>query len=807
MDLQQAKDQFNEIAEKTGILSREKEKMHPNQDERDELWNINRVFVERIYALDIDKNASQDEVNELCHFAIVALHWNDLYLSDDRFSYENGRFRRDTVALALCLFTRISRDYNQYDSLKDGWIKPHTKFSILMWTIRSIIECNQDNLFNLFDTKTAQKANELFHELSSLSGYVDLSKAPDDHPLIDIWWEIRKQFISSRIPYQFVLNYIWSGPALPGGMGLLPEDREMNKSYLKQQVVHKQFPPDWSFRNDLAYVYLFFATETDGTLADSEISQIKIKISEWISGDDEDEKKAKMEQAYDSAKLQFDADVSKERFSFALENIRRHFIKIKEGDRDKISSQLSFILEDLVAIAKADEVIIKEEYDLVEEIRLMWGIDIKLFDENIVAKFNSGPSDHGEKPQEEETQPPAEYLENYPGELYCNNQRWDSSEWSDYPMSIQPFANVFEDGEYKYDDLFRRFTQNEVDMIVNKIKSTGKLIYLPFVRDVLNKKFDMRGLKNPFWFDPFIISGAFNGSGGLFYFEQNGFYQNTYNNAGEWTDPIDMNLVTHVDLIADMRVEKGYNNYWDNLLDGEDEEKVTTLDIDWYNPGSGNSGFLSFIQTNGSEYSSTLPIVKAIWDNAWKGIVDRSKNGGCFFLGPPPFTEYFNSWDELLEWAESDDDGSSAGESDNLSESAQEVASTGSTEEQSSDQNVKQEHLEEQKNKIKDLINTVWEIIDEDGEIRHINFLENGYFKHTNIKTKNNQGITFGDSDETWKLENQSITISFNDGFKVMIGNINSNFDFMEGTMENRQGLKATWTGKIIDKPIDTAIG
>ena len=172
----------------------------------------------------------------------------------------------------------------------------------------------------------------------------------------------------------------------------------------------------------------------------------------------------------------------------------------------------------------------------------------------------------------------------------------------------------------------------------------------------------MRGLKNPFWFDPFIISGAFNGSGGLFYFEQNGFYQNTYNNAGEWTDPIDMNLVTHVDLIADMTVQKGYNNYWDNLLDGEDDEKVTTLDIEWYNSSSGNSGFLSFIQTNGPEYSSTLPIVKAIWDNAWKGIVDRSKNGGCFFLGPPPFTEYFNSWDELLEWAESDDDDRSAGD-------------------------------------------------------------------------------------------------------------------------------------------------
>jgi hypothetical protein len=662
MDLIQATGRFNEIAVKTGILTRDDLKVEPNNKEREELWNITRIFVERIYELDIDQNGDQNEINKLCHYSIVALHWNDILMSDDRFSFDNGRFRRDTIALAMCLFTRISRDYEQYDLLKRGWILPHTNFSILMWTIRSIIECNQDNLFNLFDKKTAQKANELFHELSSLSGYVDLSKAPDDHPLIDIWWEIRKQFISSRIPYQFVLNYIWSGPALPGGMGLLPEDREMNKSYLKQQVVHKQFPPDWSFRNDLAYVYLFFANETDGTLADSEISQIKIKISEWISGDDEDEKKTKMEQAYDSAKLQFDADVSKERFSFALENIRRHIIKIKEGNQDKISAQLSFILEDLVAIAKADEVIIKEEYDLVEEIRLMWGIDIKLFDENIVAKFNSGPSDPGKKSQEDETQPAAEYLENYPGELYCNNQRWDSSEWSDYPMSIQPFANVFEDGEYKYDDLFRCFTQNEVDMIVNKIKSTGKLIYLPFVRDVLNKKFDMRGLKNPFWFDPFIISGAFNGSGGLFYFEQNGFYQNTYNNAGEWTNPTDMNLVSHVDLVADMTVEKGYNNYWDNLLDGEDEEKVTTLDIDWYNPGSGNSGFLSFIQTNGPEYSSTLPIVKAIWDNAWKGVVDSSKNGGCFFLGPPPFTEYFNSWDELLEWAESDDDDRSAGE-------------------------------------------------------------------------------------------------------------------------------------------------
>ena len=107
----------------------------------------------------------------------------------------------------------------------------------------------------------------------------------------------------------------------------------------------------------------------------------------------------------------------------------------------------------------------------------------------------------------------------------------------------------------------------------------------------------------------------------MFYFEQNGFYQNTFDNEGEWTDPTDINLVAHVDSFSDVTVEKGYNKYWDNLLDGEDEEKVTTLDVEWYNPSSGNSGFLSFIQTNGPEYPSTLPIVKAIWDNAWSRVV------------------------------------------------------------------------------------------------------------------------------------------------------------------------------------------
>ena len=44
-----------------------------------------------------------------------------------------------------------------------------------------------------------------------------------------------------------------------------------------------------------------------------------------------------------------------------------------------------------------------------------------------------------------------------------------------------------------------------------------------------------------------------------------------------------INCLLHVDAISSISVEKGYNNYWDNLLDGKDEDIVTTLDANWEN--------------------------------------------------------------------------------------------------------------------------------------------------------------------------------------------------------------------------------
>ncbi len=65
-------------------------------------------------------------------------------------------------------------------------------------------------------------------------------------------------------------------------------------------------------------------------------------------------------------------------------------------------------------------------------------------------------------------------------------------------------------------------------------------------------------------------------------------------------------------------------------------------------------------------------------------------------------------------------------------------------------------------------------------------------------KPKKSVSEVFGgiDSNMTWNLDGKSITIDFNNGFMVQTGEINSNFDSMQGTFENNLGLKGEWSGK-----------
>lgn len=145
------------------------------------------------------------------------------------------------------------------------------------------------------------------------------------------------------------------------------------------QIKHKEFPQDWTFANDLAFVYSYFAKITDGLFSDEEQEVIIEKLSEWMNEEDKKgTEKIKTNQKFKLAFAEFERDPHIERFRFALENIRRHFYIHFDGNEQKILAQLRNVMKDLYVIAESDSgkneyAISDEERALLDEIDELWG--------------------------------------------------------------------------------------------------------------------------------------------------------------------------------------------------------------------------------------------------------------------------------------------------------------------------------------------------------------------------------------------------------------------------------------------------
>jgi hypothetical protein len=200
------------------------------------------------------------------------------------------------------------------------------------------------------------------------------------------------------------------------------------------------------------------------------------------------------------------------------------------------------------------------------------------------------------------------------------------------------FPNVFADGHVEYDELFRRFTVEEVDRIERKIRQTGTLIHLPFVHRALASRFDLRGMKPPFWFIPFVAFG--NDRGGVLYFEENGIYTN-------YESPTKLGSTGHCDKWVEVSVDIGYNGLND---DESDDECLSALCIE-ARRRDGSLGEFNIVEFHGEGFGATLRILLAIWETAWQPVVERSRQSSAFMKGPPPWPEFFESWDALLAWA------------------------------------------------------------------------------------------------------------------------------------------------------------
>ncbi len=701
-----------DIFKATGILSRSIER-EPNSSERQELWDISRIFVKRIYELDLVEGKmskeERDEYNKLAHYCVVMLHWNDVYDPPHIVQKApSGRFRRDTLALALCLFTRISRDYPEYLQLKRGWINPHVFESFLMWSTFQMKVQNIDNMFQFFNDEVVENWTEGKHK--TFASFAKEANEGSIDARMEYWdWYnntehtnatkivfnrlYKKVALSTYVPYDFALNYISFNEDF-GGMDFDSNDREMNKAFLKKKVELCTFPWYWDIGCDVGYL-IEWLVWTDEDESDIEKEHTRSMLfNELYQGDFKAEtntpwdivvkSRSILDDNKDSLNFSFIRNLIEEdhqhperrdnRIGLIVDNIRAVTIKYYDGDVKATNEFLSGLIYIFQEIAFADDKLHKNEYEFINLIQGQWGIDKKIWSEEDLASIESNQNINIEegkeddtleaKPSEEVADESSEFIVDYPGSFYTKNERWDHGQYAkSYPLKIIPFANVLDSATYDIendgDGLFIRFTQEEVNAIVKKLEDTKAMISLPFVIEALSKKFDMRGLKSPFWFEPFMISGT--DKGGLFYFEQNGFYVNHSPND---IPPTGMELYSHVDIFNDLKVVPGYDAYADGygIDDGIDEDILSSLRIEWHNSNSGNSGVANFFQTHG-EHACTLPIIKALWDN-WQPTVEQSKGAGSFIL--PNNWERFDSWDELLMWANDSEEESGSDSSNDV---------------------------------------------------------------------------------------------------------------------------------------------
>jgi hypothetical protein len=154
----------------------------------------------------------------------------------------------------------------------------------------------------------------------------------------------------------------------------LEEDKQKNIAFLDNQIIHKQFPDDWNLYEDLSFIYIYFSTNTDGNFSKKEKESIESLVGEWIGEEDESTLRKMTSDAIKKAQEAFNKDNSKDRFAFTLENIRRHFYVKFDYDQEKTENQLKLILNDLLAIAESDGEIKTEELDLIDVLKMEWGI-------------------------------------------------------------------------------------------------------------------------------------------------------------------------------------------------------------------------------------------------------------------------------------------------------------------------------------------------------------------------------------------------------------------------------------------------
>ena len=99
-----------------------------------------------------------------------------------------------------------------------------------------------------------------------------------------------------------------------------------------------------------------------------------------------------------------------------------------------------------------------------------------------------------------------------------------------------------------------------------------------------------------------------------------------------------------------------------------------------------------------------------------------------------------------------------------------------------------------------DLSKTVWYIIEDNKDRQIINFHEDGTFTYIMVRSEfGNEGMSWGDENETWEVIGDLVRISYNDGFMIKMGKING--EYMEGSLLSKleDRGQGTWYGRKLE--------
>ena len=368
----------------------------------------------------------------------------------------------------------------------------------------------------------------------------------------------------------------------------------------------------------MAYVYFDVVMQNDEQSKDefqAKVHVINEKLSEWAQ--DSDRITEIMQNCW---KTYIHDNDDRETYEGKLE---QYIFEMKDNMSEE---QLSIVIADLFEIVDISANAHKAEISMIKGLAEIFGFSLEVDQSDTIIKSTKDCLT-------KDTDPPYPGQFCIPGTLYEDRFRY------------MPFPKVVgKSTKYKADDLFRRFTSDEVSKIVSKIETENKIPYLVFIKGILDSKMNLPN-KAPYWFMPFVIAGRTEGV--MLYFDQDGFWYNSEN-------PIVLQHCSPAEMIDSIEIKQGhFNDFVMELFKKDmpsltvDEGIISTMRISGNDKGRAVE--VDIAEMHGEGYGPQLEIMEAIW-NIWKDVVEKSRGASSYMFDPAIF-KAFNSWQEVIDWA------------------------------------------------------------------------------------------------------------------------------------------------------------